>query len=124
MKYLECLSTNDELEMVSQLSKIVLDIYMEDWRDDIPEIFQRELKRMKEEIEHLSENTEDRQKNMIILRDAYGHDIKRSYTADLEDTTSGFLKNMIDEAIEEFGETLELNQKVAVLVEVLQRLLL
>ncbi len=124
LKYLECLSTNDELEMVSQLSKIVLDIYMEDWRDDIPEIFQRELKRMKEEIEHLSENTEDRQKNMIILRDAYGHDIKRSYTADLEDTTSGFLKNMIDEAIEEFGETLELNQKVAVLVEVLQRLLL
>lgn len=38
-------------------------------------------------------------------------------------STSEFLKNMIEEALDNFGDSLETNQKVAVLAEALEKLL-
>lgn len=120
MKYLERLETNDELEIVSDLSKIVLDLYMEDWNDAAPEMFLKRLKDIKEEAEHAAEHGEGTK--TIILLDGKGNDIRRSYE-DVKDSTSSFLKNMIDEAMDDFEGTLETSQKVAVLAEVLQELL-
>lgn len=45
------------------------------------------------------------------------------YDADVKDSTSEFLKNMIEEALDNFGDSLETNQKVAVLAEALEKLL-
>lgn len=123
LQYLQKLETNDEREIVSDLSRIFLDIYMEDWNDGTPELFHRELTQCKEEIEHLAEESEGKRQRTIILLDEQGHNIKRSYEADWKDSTSSFLKNMIDEAMEDFENTLETSQKVAVLAEVLQELL-
>lgn len=123
LRYLEETETKDELEIMAQLSRILLDIHMEDWNDDTPEIFRRTLLEIREEVEHLSAHSEGKGQRTIILRDEQGQDIRRSYEADTGDSASSFLKNMIDEAMEDFEDTLETSQKVAVLVEVLQELL-
>ncbi len=48
--------------------------------------------------------------------------IERSY-ADVEDDSTGyFLKNAIKDALDEFGDSLETNAKVAVLAQVLAEL--
>ena len=52
-----------------------------------------------------------------------GNAIEKYYNADISDTTSLYLKNMLEEALEDFGNTLETNQKVAVLVQTLEGLL-
>lgn len=124
MKYLGNLQTNDEDEIAAKLSKIVLDIYVEDWRDDTLEVFRTQLCRVKEQIEHIQDKHINGEKqSRIILKDAQGNEIEKYYDASTEDSTSMYLKNVMSEALEEFGDTLEMNQKVAVLVEMLEELL-
>ena len=60
--------------------------------------------------------------NRIILKDADGNETERRYEIGKGDSTSLYLKNMLSEALEEFGDTLEPNQKVAVLVEMLEEM--
>ena len=57
------------------------------------------------------------------MQDANGNEIAKYYDADVSDSTSIYLQNMIDEALEDFGDTLEMNQKVAVLVQAIEKLL-
>lgn len=121
--YMESLSTNDEVEIVSQISKKILDIYIEDWKDETLEQFRKELQDIKDTVEGAGENPEEGAKT-IILKDGKGRQIQKNFSAEMmEDSTSSYLKNMIDEALEEFEGTLETNQKVAVLVDVLEGLL-
>lgn len=122
--YMESLSTNDEVEIVSQISKKILDIYIEDWKDETLEQFRKELQDIKDTVEGAGENPEEEGAKTIILKDGKGRQIQKNFSADMmEDSTSSYLKNMIDEALEEFEGTLETSQKVAVLVDVLESLL-
>lgn len=124
VNYLEQLTTNDETEIVSRLSRILLDIYLEDWRDDTIGRFQEELHTVRGEIERAAGKKESESgTNRIILKDASGREVEKSYEADISDSTSQYLSNMIGEALEEFGDTLEMGQKVAVLVRAIEGLL-
>ena len=123
MHFLEDMTTNDEAEIMSQLSKVLLDIYLEDWNDAAKEHFSTALVQVKEEIEGISEELPEASgKCQIILKDASGRTIEKFYDSQ-EDSTTAFLKNMIDEALEDFGESLETNQKVAVLIKSITELL-
>lgn len=122
--YIKNLSTNDEIEIVSQISKKILDIYIEDWKDETLEQFQKELQDIKDKVEGARKNPEEEGAKTIILKDGKGKQIQKNFSVDMErNSTSSYLKNMIDEALEEFEDTLETNQKVAVLVDALERLL-
>lgn len=124
IQFLEKIPTNDDQEIAAQISKQILDIYMEDWNDETLEVFRKELLEIKEKIEEVFQNQENATGGKtIILKDSSGKSIQKNYDRDAEDSTSTYLKNMIDEAMEEFGDTLEMDQKVAVLVEVLENLL-
>lgn len=124
VKYIAQLDTNDEGQIVAQMSKIVIDIYMEDWRDNTAEVFLSELTDIKEQVEETkNQNDKSGKHSRIILKDAAGNEITKYYDAGMKDSTSMYLKNMMSEALEEFGDTLAKNQKVAVLVEMLEELL-
>lgn len=124
MKYIGALNTNDEGDIVAKLSKILLDVYIEDWRDDTIEKFQSELSTVRMQVEAILDQNDTREnQSRIILTDAKGNEIAKYYDANTKDSTSIYLKNMMSEALEEFGDTLEMNQKVAVLVEMLEELL-
>ena len=45
------------------------------------------------------------------------------FDAEITDSTSIYLQNMIEEALDDFGDKLEMNQKVAVLVQAIRKLL-
>lgn len=124
MNYLENLTTNDEEMIVADLSKLVMDMYLEDWNDATLMMFEQELISIKDEVEQISgSEAQTTGKNRIILKDADGKELERCFEADITDSTSIYLKNMIEEALEDFGDTLETNQKVAVLVQTLENLL-
>ncbi len=123
LSYLKSLGTNDELEIVSCLSRVVLDISLEDWEDSTLELFQERIGRIKSEVEETASNKDGKGKRAVILLDENGNHMKRCYETGSASAASIFLKNMIDDAMEDFEDTLETSQKVAVLAEVLQRLL-
>ena len=124
MKYIGTLNTNDEGEIVAKLSKILLDVYIEDWHDGTIESFRTELSSVRAQVEAiLDQNDSGESQSRIILTDTKGNEIAKYYDANTKDSTSMYLKNVMSEALEEFGDTLEMNQKVAVLVEMLEELL-
>lgn len=124
MSYLEQLTTNDEDEIVRKLIRIVSDMYVEDWNDSSVSQFQEELHQMRVEVENIQDSSTDSEsKSKFILQDADGNEIMKYFDAEITDSTSIYLQNMIEEALEDFGDTLEMNQKVAVLVQAIKKLL-
>lgn len=59
----------------------------------------------------------------LVFTNHQGEKIERFYEDTEDDSTSYFLKNAILDALEEFGDSLETNQKVAVLVQTLEKLI-
>ena len=57
------------------------------------------------------------------MQDAEGNEVMKYFDAEITDATSIYLQNMIEEALDDFGDTLEMNQKVAVLVQAIRKLL-
>ena len=124
MSYLEQLTTNDEEKIVQKIIRIVLDVYVEDWNDASAEQFERELHEMRVEVENIQDTSaESDSKSKFILEDADGNEIMKYFDAEITDSTSIYLQNMIEEALDDFGDTLEMNQKVAVLVQAIRKLL-
>jgi len=123
LEYLSNLNTYDESVIVNRLSKIVLDLYVEDWKDTSLEKFIAEVNKIKEEVEALKESvSEEDGLNRILFTDSEGNLVEKFYEADSDDSVSYFLQNAIEEAMEEFGDSLEMNQKVAVLINTLEKL--
>lgn len=123
MGYLNRMQTHNEAEIVSKLAKYILDLYIEDWKDDSLKSYEDELKSIKNSVENIHEELENSgNQNLISFVDSNGMKIEKYYDNVQEDSTSYFLKNAIEGALEEFGDTLEVNQKVAVLVQMLEKL--
>lgn len=120
---IENLMINDESEIGAMLSKAVYGIYIEDWNDGSKEKFFTQLRNIKNQLEKVTEEKSSDGKNMFYFVDSNGNEVEKFYEPDTDDSTSYFLKNAIDDALEEFGETLETNQKLAVLVQTIEDLL-
>lgn len=125
MNYLNSLNTYDELDIVNRLSQIVLDIYIEDWNDESLEKFSNSIKTLKEEIERLScESIDETGQKTISFVTSNGNTITRRYdNANLEDSDCYYFKNDLIGILEEYNTSLEIGQKVSVIVEVLEKLL-
>ena len=66
--------------------------------------------------------TDAQGQNSIEFTNSHGQRVKKFFQTE-DDSTSYFLKNAMEEAMDEFGDTLEVNQKVSVLVAMLDHLL-
>ena len=61
---------------------------------------------------------------MVRIKLLFKQEIIEKFFDEVEDdSTSYFFKNAIDEAMEEFGDTLELNQKISVLMKAIENLI-
>ena len=118
------ISTHDELEIVEKISKQLLDLFIEDWKENGIQQYSNALSRMRMELEQLSD--EDEQKDelqKIIFTNSKGREIEKYFQIEEEDVTSNFLQNEMESALEEYGDTLETNQKISVMVRMIEKLL-
>ena len=99
-------------------------MYVEDWNDTSIVQFQEELHQIRIEIENIQDaSAATDSKSRFILQDAEGNEVMKYFDAEITDSTSIYLQNMIEEALDDFGDTREMNQKVAVLVQANRKLL-
>lgn len=122
MEYLKRVDTFDDNAVVSKLSKLVLDLYIEDWNDDSIQEYEEILRGIRGKVESIQDSSQEQGKNTIILHSG-GESLRKIYDPGVRDSTSLFLGNAIAEALEEFGDTLETGQKVAVLAQAIENLL-
>lgn len=117
------MNMNDEMEIASALSKSVYGIYIEDWNDNSRERFFNEIQNIKEQMEAVKDNNLIHSGNYFSFTDSEGNRVEKYYEVDEEDSTSYFLQNAIEDALDEFGDTLEINQKLSVLIQTINNLL-
>lgn len=123
MVCIEGIDTHDELEIVQRISKTVLDVYTADWNDRSINELTEKIGNIREDIESNKESGISTGAQKISFTDSNGMLIEKYYETGEEDSTSSFLSNAIEAALEEFEDSLEINQKVSVLVQALERLI-
>jgi len=123
LNYIKETKTHNEEDIISEISKILLDVFVEDWNDGSIEVFLDTLQRTKEEVEK-SEKTEQSASCRILLEDETGKVIEKYYKKEKENPNYYFFRNALMDLLEEVGESVELEQKVAILADVLKGFLL
>lgn len=118
------LSTHDEFVIVEKISKQLLDLFIEDWKENGIQQYSNALSKVRTELEQLADEnvqTDDVQK--IIFTNSKGREVKKYFQIEEEDVTSTFLQNEMESALEEYGDALETNQKISVMVRMIEKLL-
>lgn len=121
LSYIREVSTYDEEEMVSRISKILLDLFVEDWNDESLECLAETLMRTKKVVECCQE--EEMTGGKILLDDGRGNVVEKYYSEVEGDLNTYFFRNALMDLLEQVGGAVELEEKVAVLVGVLRELI-
>lgn len=123
IRYIETLSGYDNGSIAEDMARLVCSVYLEDWTEEAQQEFEMFVPRLKEEIEQAGQEEKvSGEQKKIAISSAEGGVIEKSFSAEW-DTVGDFLKNAIQDALEEFGDSMETGQKVAVLVDALEELL-
>lgn len=123
MNSIETLDTHNEKEIVEQLSKAVLDLFLEDWKENSLQQYRENLCSIKQQLEETPKENITGVTNRIIFTNSYGKEIERHFQMEEEDGTSELLQNEIESALEDYGDCLETNQKISVMVRMIEKLL-
>lgn len=121
MHYITTIDTFDEKEIVNCIAKICIDMHVENWREGSLQEYKESLFQLKQEIEMVrDEAVEGKSKFTLSTKDG---EIVKYFDSDIDDSISYFLKNALESTMDEFGESLEVNQKVSVLVQLINDLI-
>ena len=97
-------------------------IYVENWSDNTSEMYFRYLKETKLEIEETQDDSITEAMGEITFKNSKGEVVTRRYERATENDGT-IVRNLIEEALDAYSEELSTNTKVAILVEMLERLL-
>lgn len=123
MNYISSLNTYDDNVVIKKMAKIVTDIHIENWNDNSIVEFTEELQKIKNEVENIhDEELSKPAKNKLLFVDSNSKEVIRYYD-NVSENVGYLLRNTISEALDEFGETISINDKIAVLVEMLEKVL-
>lgn len=116
------LNTHNENEIVEKISKILLDLYIEDWKENGLQQYEESLKLIKTEMESVEERAEEGTQTLIFTN-SQGIEIKKYYRAVEVEGTSRFFQNELEDTLEDYADSLETNQKIAVMLQMIEKLL-
>lgn len=122
MNYIQELDTYDDISIVEKVVKIISGVYIENWNDNSFDEYKAELIRVKEEIEKISDVKENiKDKKMVSFVDSNGNKIERYYES-VSENTGSILRNIFEDTLDDFTD-LSVNEKVAILLEMVERVL-
>lgn len=118
LKVISGISGCDEIEAIELLAKASTGIYIEDWSEVSLNTCIKTMEQFYRTVSETSEASDDGE-NALIMREA-GIDRVCYYSKVEESSTGIFLKNAIEEVMNEFGEGIDESEKISVLVELLK----
>lgn len=108
----------DDATITERLSKIIIGVYFDSWNDSSLSEYEKKLRELVKEIESIGSTSAGR-KETLIFTAKDGSIIEQQY--DLVDEGTGtILKNIISDALEDFSD-LPVNDKVAILLEMIEK---
>lgn len=118
---IDSISPLSEYAIISRLAKCITDLYVEDWREDTLDYYCSQMNKLISKFSQI-EQSDTEGKGQFSFTNKNGEIISRYYNYEV-DGTAEFLQNEMISIMEEFGESLENEQKVAVLVNMLEGLM-
>lgn len=118
----QTVSTGDAEEIASKIVHETTGMFIEDWKTGISEKFRVELQEILDEIESKKEQTaQDTQKILLMGED--GTPIERfyTYTPDKLSVSATFFQRALDDVIEEYGDSIENNEIIGILMDTIKK---
>ena len=111
-------------EIVEKLAKAVTGFYVEDWNDNSIEIFEQGFKDLVNEIEEKNKNDiKDSANKVIIATDSGLQECLYDFDPDNLSPSGYFFQNALDEMVDEYGESIENNEKIGILMQMVKKLM-
>lgn len=123
MNYIDKLDIYDDKEVVRKLAKITTGTYVENWTDNSPKEYIKILEEIKMEVEKIEDSQQDSGQLELSFIDSNGNKVNRCYERASKDK-GNIMRNIIEEALEEFEDSVDVNDRVAILVEMLEKTLM
>ena len=123
LKEIDQLETYKEGEIVNCLSRCLLEQFIEDWKENSLEQYEEKLQQIVEEVSLCQEQNSTPNGQRFVFTNQEGVEVEKYLAVTGEDTSCEFLENEIECALEEFEDTLETDQKIAVMLRMIEKLL-
>lgn len=119
MSCIEMLDVYSNEDVASKIVKAVTDVYLENWNVDSLDEFGEVLSKLKSDVESIRDNSSAGDL-MLTFVGRNGKEIKKSYTH-ADESTGSVLRNIIEETLEEFDD-LSVNDRVSILLEMIEKI--
>lgn len=122
--FLTCIKeidTYDERWIADSVAKVVTGFHISDWTDAMAESFGDTLSKMKMMITERDVSEAPEGKCKIQFTTSTGDVVEKYYSDEEEDGTAYFMQNSLENVWEEFGDTLSKEQKLAVVMKVIEK---
>ncbi len=117
------LDTHDESKIAEEISQEILDLHIADWKEETLEEFQNALFSIQKERQKMEEQEEEEDTKRIIFTNSQGVEVERCFTVEEENHNAKYLENEILSTLDEYGYGLETNEKLSVMLKMIERLL-
>lgn len=121
LKAVEHMGTHQDAQIAEQVSKSILDLYIPDFKVNSFEILMDKLKEIKLEMAQSKEAQDIGSR--LIFTNSQGFEVQKTFQIQESDGISEYLENEIESALEEYGDSLETNQKISVMLRMIEKLL-
>lgn len=121
LKAVENIQTHQDIQIAEQVSKSILDLYIPDYKKNSLDILTNRLCEVKDEI--VGSKKMQHGGSQLIFTNSKGFEVKKSFRMQENDGISEYLENEIESALEEYGDSLETNQKISVMLRMIEKLL-
>ena len=120
MSAIENLNVYNNTEVTKKIIKAVTDVYIENWHDASLQEYVHALQTVKQEIENLKDQkTDDKLKLSFVGKS--GKPIEKYYEP-VTESTGTVLRNIIEDTLEEYDD-LSINDRVAILLEMIEKVI-
>lgn len=121
MDYIENMNTHDDNEIINKICKYVTGFYIEDWKVNDIENYLNELKGIKQKVETTTIKTDEIQTITLTSGDKK---VEKTISSDIEISALGStMKNNIEEIIEEYGNSLNEEEKINILLDIIKKIM-
>lgn len=118
-EFINDLNTYNDLEIIQNISYILLGFYIEDWDDNTYTTFYEKLTSIIEEIENLT-NAKEESGEIVEIND--GNTVIKKFINANEITQIGkTLQNNIEDTMEEYGSSISESEKIKILLHIMKK---
>lgn len=117
------LDTHDEGRIGEEISHEILDLHIADWKEETLEEFKNALYSIQKERQEVEEQEEGEDTKRILFTNSQGVEIERCFLVEEENYNARYLENEMLSILEEYGDGMETNQKLSVMLKMIEKLL-